>query len=161
VSLQDLDSIVQNAPPGLLKGSVDKQGRMQVPVEAISFLKEFGFTKLFITSTDGKTAKIYPLEVWRRNQAKLASLPQHAEVNKRLSFFARAHGGEEEIDAAGRLLLPLPLRQLLPLEKQPVWLEFHQGAATILTQKDYDARMGAATEHLATDLAIAESLGWV
>ncbi|MEP7353923.1 MAG: hypothetical protein ABI824_11890 [Acidobacteriota bacterium] len=152
---------MQNAPPGLLKGSLDKQGRMQVPVEAISFLKEFGFTKLFITSVDGKTAKIYPIEVWRRNQALLASVPQHAELAKRLSFFARAHGGEEAIDTAGRLLLPLELRALLKLEKQSVWLEFHQGAATILTQKDYDARMGLSTEHLTTDLAVAESLGFV
>jgi len=145
----------------LLQASLDDKGRLKVPVDAVKFFKDLAITKLFVTSTDGQLARIYPIELWRHNVSVIQNSRQNVESGKRLMFFARANGGEAEIDDAGRLLLPAKLRELLKLDRQPVWLEFHNGAVTLLTKKDYDARMGVSQAYLASDLSALETEGFV
>ncbi|MGA2990711.1 MAG: division/cell wall cluster transcriptional repressor MraZ [Candidatus Korobacteraceae bacterium] len=88
---------------------VDEKGRLKIPAD---FKREIKFeAKFYITSTDGKIAQLYPLEVWERKEEKIAAQPSmHPSVRKFLDITSY-YGQVVEIDAQGRLLLPTLLRE--------------------------------------------------
>ena len=52
-------------------GKLDDKGRMKLPsvfAEYLAALSYVGQKKLFVTSLDGRIARIYPQEVWRQNE---------------------------------------------------------------------------------------------
>jgi hypothetical protein len=58
-------------------------------------------------------------------------------------------------------LLPSNLRAVLDIEKQPVWLDFHNGVVKVMTKPVYDAEMQSAQAHAADDQAALEGMGFV
>jgi len=146
-------------PFGIRKTTVDDKGRLKFPVEYLEYLKALGITKLFCTTLDLKLARIYPIEVWRRNEKIFREGGAHTKAAKRLAFLAEAHGDAAELDSAGRLLLPSSLRAVLSLEKQPVYLRVFIDRMDLMNQKAYDECMTASTANAVDDLETLEALG--
>jgi len=87
---------------------VDEKGRVKVPADFKRVLDERYGAEFYITSKDGKIAKIYPMDEWVKIEQKIMTNPS-AETKKFLdqtSFW----GQQVEIDGQGRVLLPGPLR---------------------------------------------------
>ncbi|SRR5579884_625999 len=146
-------------PHSVVQASVDDKGRLKLPSDFLEYLKAIDATRLFITTFDLRLGRIYPLAVWKRNEALFYNAGDNAAAAERLAFIAKVYGGDAEIDGAGRVLLPAKLREALALEKQPVWLDVYNGRINLVTKKVYDERMQLALASLGEDLKTLEKMG--
>ncbi len=93
---------------------VDDKGRLKVPAAFQKVLNEsFPGGVFFVTSLDGKSARVYPLTEWTKIESKFNSSfngPQ-SRLKHKVNFW----GGEVEADNQGRLLLPQRLREDLKM----------------------------------------------
>jgi DNA-binding transcriptional regulator/RsmH inhibitor MraZ len=152
-------SIVAEPPLSIAQASLDDKGRLKLTSEYLGYLDTCGIKSVFITTLDLRVARIYPIQVWQRNQILFENAGENAAQAERLAFIARVYGGNAEIDASGRVLLPAKLREALGLERQPVWLELHNGRINVMSKKVYDERMQLAMATLADDLKSLEKMG--
>ena len=90
---------------------VDEKGRLKVPAEFKREIEERYGTKFYITSENGKTAKVYPMEEWEKIEQKLLNMPNSNPSKKRLLTATSYYGQNAEMDSQGRLLIPQILRE--------------------------------------------------
>ena len=95
---------------------VDEKGRLKVPAEFKRVIDEKYSTQFYITSTDGKSAQIYPFEEWERIEQKLAGLSNFNPTKKKFLTRTNYWGQVAEMDNQGRLLLPQLLRDSAQLK---------------------------------------------
>ena len=95
-----------NAP-----ASVDDKGRLKVPNLFRSLLESKYGRELFLTSLSGEYVRIYPMPVWLELEQKLAQVP--SSHPSKLSYLDRINyfGQTTELDAQGRVLIPVRLRE--------------------------------------------------
>ena len=152
------NNLVMAEPPhSIAQASVDEKGRLKLPVEFLEYLEALKVTKVFITTFDQRQARIYPIAVWKVNEALFENSADPAA--ERLALLAKAYGGDAEIDKSGRVLLPAKLREALDLEKQPVWLDVYHGRINVVTKQVHDERMQLAKANMSEDLKTLEKLG--
>ncbi len=89
-------------PRGLRQASVDSKGRLKLPVAIKEYLAEFGDTKVFITSLDGRIARIYPISTWRENEKVLENFTDDPFAAEDISFTAYELGADCDMDGEGR-----------------------------------------------------------
>lgn len=101
--------------------SLDAKGRFAIPARHREALVSAANGKLVLTAHPHRCLLLYPAPAWEpiRDKVLAASSfnPQSAAIKRLLVGNAR----EEEMDAAGRLLVAPELRQFAQLEKQ-IWL---------------------------------------
>lgn len=85
---------------------VDEKGRLKVPAEFKREIEERYGSKFYITSENGKTAKVYPMEEWEKIEQKLLNMPNSNPSKKRLLTATSFYGQNAEMDSQGRVLLP-------------------------------------------------------
>jgi MraZ protein len=146
-------------PHSIAQASVDEKGRLKLPAEFLEYLEAIKVSKVFITTLDQRQARIYPIEVWKVNEALFENSADHAGAAERLALLAKAYGGDAEIDKSGRVLLPAKLREVLDLEKQPVWLDVYHGRINVVSKKIHDERMQLAQASASEDLKTLEKMG--
>ncbi|HYL94990.1 MAG TPA: division/cell wall cluster transcriptional repressor MraZ [Terriglobales bacterium] len=95
---------------------VDEKARLKVPAEFKRVIDEKYSTQFYITSTDGKSAQIYPFEEWERIEQKLAGLSNFNPTKKKFLTRTNYWGQAAEMDNQGRLLLPQLLRDSAQLK---------------------------------------------
>jgi MraZ protein len=144
-------------PHSIAQASVDEKGRLKLPAEFLEYLEALKVTKVFITTFDQRQARIYPIAVWKVNEALFENSADPAA--ERLALLAKAYGGDAEIDKSGRVLLPAKLREALDLEKQPVCLDVYHGRINVVSKKIHDERMQLAQASMAEDLRALEKMG--
>jgi MraZ protein len=144
-------------PHSIAQASVDEKGRLKLPAEFLEYLEALKVTKVFITTFDQRQARIYPIAVWKVNEALFENSAEAGA--ERLALLAKAYGGDAEIDKSGRVLLPAKLREILDLEKQPVMLDVYHGRINVVSKKIHDERMQLAQASMAEDLKTLEKLG--
>jgi MraZ protein len=88
---------------------VDQKGRLKIPVTLLSMLKKSG-TELYVTSEDGCSVRIYPMEVWNQVEERLERLCSHNRNNQKLLVRAKYFGRAVTMDKQGRVLIPIVLR---------------------------------------------------
>jgi len=88
---------------------VDEKGRLKVPADFKRVLDERFGAEFYITSKDGKIAKIYPMDEWVKIEQKIMATP--SESARKFLDQANYWGQTVEIDGQGRLLLPGLLRE--------------------------------------------------
>lgn len=146
-------------PRGIHDARVDEKGRLKLPGNFQDFLNGLGEKKVFITSLDSRTARIYPTSVWKENEKLLAESTDDPESAEDIAFMANELGDDSELDAQGRVLINTKLRRLLSLESQPVWLECYQGGINIYNKEVYEERQRRSRENLAAKLAAFKKKG--
>lgn len=146
-------------PRGIYPARVDEKGRLKLPVNFQEFLNGLGEQKVFITSLDIRTARIYPTSVWKENEKLLADSTDDPESAEDIAFMANDLGADSELDGQGRVLVPTELRRLLNLESQQVWLECYQGGINIYNKEVYEERQRRSRENLAAKLATFKKKG--
>jgi len=158
--MAEYNNLVTAEPPhSIAQASVDEKGRLKLPAEFLEYLEALKVTKVFITTLDQRQARIYPIAVWKVNEALFENSADNAGAAERLALLAKAFGGDAEIDKSGRVLLPAKLREALDLEKQPVWLDVYHGRINVVSKKVHDERMQLAQASMSEDLKTLEKMG--
>ena len=116
-----------------------------------------GTSRHYLTSLDGRSARLYPLPVWEAIEARLAQVPGTNPAKRRFLEVTAYYGSEVEPDAQGRFVIPPILREAAQL----------LGEVAILGQMDHLAiwnrggfeRRLAAEPMTSDDLAQLAELG--
>lgn len=92
---------------------MDEKGRLKMPADFKHELDEAYGTKFFITSYDGKRAKIFPMKTWEGIEKSIQKLASTDAIRKRFLDVTNYWGQPGEMDAQGRLLIPQRLREAI------------------------------------------------
>lgn len=104
---------------GLHHVSVDAKGRMSLPARLREELVQYDDAKVVVTIDPmSRCLLMYPLSEWEVIQEKLDKLPSFQPQARKLQRLLVGHATDLEIDSAGRILLPAPLRDFSQLEKK-------------------------------------------
>ena len=148
-------------PRGFFSAHVDDKGRLKLPVDLQTYLSATGDSGLFVTSVDGRIARIYPISVWKGNEKVLEALAtEDPDAADALSFVANDYGADAKVDPQGRVTLPTDLRRALVLENQEVRLDWSHGAINIYSKAEYEARKRQSNEKLGDKLKAARLKGF-
>jgi MraZ protein len=159
VEIEKIETPVE-PPRGIYPARVDEKGRLKLPVNFQAFLSASGEQKVYITSLDYTTARIYPISLWKQNEKILNESTDDPNAAEDIAFAANVLGADAELDGQGRLLLPTDLRRELSLEAQPVWLECYQGGINIYNEGVYEARKKRSRERLDEKLLAFKKKGF-
>jgi|SRR5438093_1459898 MraZ protein len=91
--------------------SVDDKGRLKVPNAFRSLLDSKYGRELFLTSVTGEYVRIYPMPVWLEFEEKLGHVPSTHPSKLRLLDRLNYFGQASDLDAQGRVLIPVRLRE--------------------------------------------------
>jgi MraZ protein len=143
--------------------TVDEKGRLKLPSTFKADLDTFskgeggGNSRHYLTSLDGRSARLYPMPVWEAIEARLEQVPSANPAKRRFLEVTAYYGSEVEPDAQGRFVIPPILREAAQLT----------GEVAILGQLDHLAlwnkggfeRRLAAEPLTSDDLAQLAELG--
>ena len=120
---------------------VDDKGRLKIPFAFKTLLDAANVTQVYITSTDGKSAQVWPLPAWEKQERLLAEHSNLDEAVEKYLNLTSYYGQQVEIDSQSRVVLPQKLRDKGKLDAEVVVLgklvylevqnekEFEQGLA--------------------------------
>ena len=146
-------------PHSIAQARVDDKGRLKLPAEFLEYLKKLGVDKVFITTLDRQLARIYPISVWKANENLFADAGDLAETAEDVAYIAKVFGGDSEIDAQGRVLMPAALRRVIELESQPVFLDCYNGRINVSSKSVHEERLHRATANLPEKVKTLEKKG--
>jgi MraZ protein len=146
-------------PRGFYSGRVDEKGRLKLPARFQEYLGGLPDKTFFITTLGDGIARIYPISVWKENEAILENFTEDPEAAQRLAFLANAYGSDSEIDGQGRVMLSQELRRKLELENQGVQLMFYRGRIDVYRHTAYEAQLAEAAASSQKDRAALGKAG--
>jgi transcriptional regulator MraZ len=97
---------------------LDEKGRLKVPADFKREIDENYQGRFYLTSFDGKIAKLYPLREWESLEKRLLSHPGSNQTVQKFLEFTNLHGQMLELDAQGRLTIAERLRQKFGLKDE-------------------------------------------
>ena len=100
--------------------NLDAKGRMAMPMKYRERLQEMCGGQLVLTIDRDHCLLVYPLPEWEEIERKLVKLPTLNPQARRLQRLLIGHATEVELDGAGRILLPPPLREFAELDKKVI-----------------------------------------
>ena len=89
---------------------IDDKGRLKVPNAFRSLLESKYGRELFLTSLSGEYVRIYPMPVWQEIEQKLGAMPSTHPARLRFLDRVSYFGSAGELDAQGRVIIPVRLR---------------------------------------------------
>lgn len=144
------DDIPQEAglepPIGMLTGRIDDKGRLKLPADMIEYFKKLKEKSLYVTSLDGRMAQVYLMSDWRQNEKFFEVYRDKPKLSQQVAFLAAALGAPAEMDAQGRIQLPVKLRKQLGLDEGGVHLYSYRGRIQVMSEALYQEKFGAALE---------------
>ena len=102
---------------GNTPATMDEKGRLKLPSSFKAELEAFakgeggGVARHYLTSLDGRSARLYPMPVWEAIEARLATLPSTNPAKRKFLETTAYFGSEVEPDAQGRFVVPPILRE--------------------------------------------------
>jgi MraZ protein len=97
---------------------VDEKGRLKLPAAFKQLLDAQHVTQFYITSVDGKSAEIWPLPEWEKQEALLAESSTMDDAVAKYLNLTSYYGQQVEIDTQSRVLLPQILRGSAKLDAE-------------------------------------------
>jgi MraZ protein len=136
--------------------TVDEKGRLKLPSTFKADLESHAqgvgreVARHYLTSLDGRSARLYPLSVWESIEERLAGLPATSPAKRKFLEVTAYYGSEVEPDAQGRFVIPPILREAAALT----------GEVAILGQMDHLAiwNKGGFERRLAAEPLTGEDL---
>ncbi|MCL2829712.1 MAG: division/cell wall cluster transcriptional repressor MraZ [Betaproteobacteria bacterium] len=98
--------------------NLDAKGRLAIPARHREALDSAASGSLVLTAHPERCLLLYPAPVWAPIRDKVLALPDFEQQSALLKRLLVGFSREEEMDAAGRLLIAPELRQFAQLEKQ-------------------------------------------
>lgn len=134
---------VVRKPRGTYSSRVDDKGRLKLPVDFEKYLRAVSAKDegvLFITSFDGKYARIYSSSVWEAQLEVLERPDPDAATGSGLLMEANHYGADCSIDNQARVLIPPDLRKAMGVENQPVRLVCLREHVAVMSEAEYERR---------------------
>jgi MraZ protein len=95
---------------------VEESGRLKLPVPFKQLLDAATISDLYITTEDGERAQIWPLDEWKKIEARLKKHSVGNRAVKNYLDITGYYGQEVKMDAQGRFVLSQNLRSKAKLE---------------------------------------------
>jgi MraZ protein len=95
---------------------VEESGRLKLPVPFKQLLDAATISDLYITTEDGERAQIWPLDEWKKIEARLKKHSVGNRAVKNYLDMTGYYGQEVKMDAQGRFVLSQNLRSKAKLE---------------------------------------------
>ncbi|NLT68822.1 MAG: division/cell wall cluster transcriptional repressor MraZ [Acidobacteria bacterium] len=92
---------------GSFSAKIDEKSRLRMPAK---FRRDDQDT-YFVTSYDGKHAKVFPIEVWERIARELQQYAGMDPVQQKLQRITGYFGLVSQMDPQGRIMIPQTLRE--------------------------------------------------
>ncbi|MCP5114711.1 MAG: hypothetical protein GY953_28105 [bacterium] len=148
-------------PRGIFQGKVGPSGRLKLPAQIYRYLIKVGddHDKVFVTTVDLKTVRIYTLPAWKRNQQTLSRYTEDPKAAEAVLFVANAMGRDSDLDDHGRVVIPAQLRRKLNLENQEISMDCTPGRVALYDQRLYEEKLAKFTEDLPGALEKIEQAG--
>lgn len=105
---------------GVTQLSLDAKGRLAIPARYRGELTSSCAGHLIVTVDPSKCLLIYPQPAWEPIEQKLNNLSSFDSKTRNLQRLLVGNASDVEMDAAGRILLPPPLRIFASLSKDVV-----------------------------------------
>ena len=102
---------------GVTSLTIDSKGRLAVPARFREVLQLRAGGKLVVTADSASCLLLYPAPDWEPIQQKLMSLSSFNPRTRDLQRLLVGNASDVEMDGAGRILVPAPLRKFAVLEK--------------------------------------------
>jgi MraZ protein len=121
---------------------VDDKGRLKIPSAFKALLDQANVTELYITSTDGRKAEIWPLPEWEKREKLLAEHSNLDDAVEKYLNLTSYYGQQVEMDSQSRVVLPQKLRDKGKLDAEVVVL----GKLVYLevqNEKEFEQNLGA------------------
>jgi MraZ protein len=147
------------APRGFFSARVDEKGRLKLPAAITQYLGALGENKVFVTTLNGSTARIYPISAWLQTENLLEEAGEDAEIREDVAFIASHFGADSELDPQGRVLVPTELRRALKLENEQVYLRCFKQRIDVIGREVYEQRLAKAMEGLGEKVQGLEKRG--
>jgi MraZ protein len=97
---------------------VDEKGRLKMPSAFKQLVDAANVTQFYVTSTDGKSAEIWPLPEWEKVEEQLADSSTMDDAVRKYLNLTSYYGQQVEMDNQARLLLPQILRSSAKLDAE-------------------------------------------
>ncbi len=97
---------------------VDEKGRLKLPAAFKQLLDAQHVAQFYITSVDGKSAEIWPLAEWERQENLLAESSTMDDAVAKYLNLTSYYGQQVEMDTQSRVLLPQILRASARLDAE-------------------------------------------
>jgi len=97
---------------------VDEKGRLKLPAQFKELLDTQQATHVYITSSDGNSAEIWPLQEWEKQETLLAKSSRMNDAVAMYLNWTSYYGQQVEIDSQARVLLPQELRSAAKLDAE-------------------------------------------
>lgn len=103
--------------------TLDAKGRLAIPTRYREELQRQGDGRMVTTINNAERCLwLYPLADWEEIERKLVNLPSLDAAAQRLKRILIGHASDCDLDAAGRVLLPAPLREFARLDKRVIMI---------------------------------------
>ncbi len=97
---------------------VDEKGRLKLPSAFKALVDAASVAQFYVTSMDGESAQLWPLQEWERRESQLAESSEMDEAVQKYLSLTSYYGQQVEMDAQARLLLPQILRSSASLDDE-------------------------------------------
>jgi MraZ protein len=104
---------------GIARLALDAKGRLAVPARNRAALTN-GSGRVVITADPSRCLLVYPVAAWEPIQSRLMSLSSFDDRIRALQRLLVGYADDVDIDAAGRVLVPPPLREFASLTRDVV-----------------------------------------
>lgn len=91
------------------------EGRLKLPTDFEKLVSAANIKQFYVTSSNGRSAELWPLPEWEKREGKLAEYDMDPAVKKYMTLTSY-YGQQAEIDKQARLSLPKILRNAAKLE---------------------------------------------
>lgn len=105
---------------GVAQLNLDGKGRLAMPAKYRETLLQRCNGHLIVTADPSRCLLIYPLPEWEPIEKKLNGLSSFNPRTRSLQRLLVGNASDAEMDSAGRVLVPPPLRQFAGLDKNVV-----------------------------------------
>ena len=135
-----VDKWVMSVFRGIHQVSVDAKGRMALPARLRDEFLQYDEPSVVVTiDPASRCLLLYPVQEWEQIQQKLDKLPSFQPQARRLQRLLVGHATDLDLDSAGRILLPGPLRDFAKIARKSTLLG--QGKKLeIWAQEEWDAQ---------------------
>jgi MraZ protein len=105
---------------GVAQLTLDNKGRLAVPAKYREALMAHCAGRLVVTADPSRCLLLYPQPAWEPIEQKLNSLSSFNSQTRALQRLLVGNASDVELDGAGRILVPGPLRQFAGLDRNVV-----------------------------------------
>jgi MraZ protein len=151
--------IAAEPPRSIGQATVDPKGRLKLPAQFLEYLRRLGVIKVYMTTLDLRSARLYPISEWLHNENFLANPGELSEEAEEVAYLAKNYGDDSPIDEQGRVLVPQELRRKLGLEGQAVYLDWYKGRINIAGKEVHEERIKRAEVGLVDKVKRLEKAG--